>query len=166
MLKCSNICERMLDAIQLFGYCDVDWEEDVFEFKSTSRYCFKQVDGIVSWRRSNPPFPYQVLKKNMQQKFMQARNGCGEENYKNMLGQSNQILQFQDVITNFRMCYASSGPCLTIEILSNATWHNFKKYVPPLALFFHMSYSKLSPLQVFFLYFWFFLTVCHALATY
>ena len=36
-----KICERMLDAMQLFGYCDADWEEDVVEFKSTSRYCFK-----------------------------------------------------------------------------------------------------------------------------
>ena len=60
-----NIYQRMLDEMQLFGYCDADWEEDVVEFKSTSRYFFKLVGGIVSWRRSNPPFPYQVLKQNM-----------------------------------------------------------------------------------------------------
>ena len=45
-----GIVYSKVDSPKLIGYSDADWAGDVIDRKSTSGYCFKFNNGIISWR--------------------------------------------------------------------------------------------------------------------
>ena len=45
-----GIAYSKVDSPMLIGYSDADWAGDVTDRKSTSGYCFKFNNGIISWR--------------------------------------------------------------------------------------------------------------------